>query len=162
MRITNSKGCSIADCPVDLGPDCTSDFCLASYMAYAHRIPSTGPDPLKGPLDASGFPLGCKSACLAGIGDSGKFRRLLTSLFDRCVDTSCTANNPNCCTGSFASPGTCQASGVAFYSYFSQCSLRSTGPCDIADHVDALIRGKLPERVRVRVRRGQRHGPTFL
>ncbi|KAI0787894.1 Osmotin thaumatin-like protein [Fomes fomentarius] len=78
MRITNSKGCPIADCPVDLGPNC--------------------PDQLKGPLDASGFPLGCKSACLAGIGDS--------------------ANNPNCCTGSFASPGACQASGVAFYAYF--------------------------------------------
>jgi hypothetical protein len=24
MRITNDKGCSIADCPVDLGPNCQS------------------------------------------------------------------------------------------------------------------------------------------
>lgn len=42
----------------------------------------------------SGFPLGCKSACLAGIGDSGKFRRLLTSLFDRCVDTILYSEQP--------------------------------------------------------------------
>ena len=31
MRITNNKNCPVADCPVDLGPNC--------------------PDPLKGPFD---------------------------------------------------------------------------------------------------------------
>ncbi|KAI0749522.1 thaumatin-like protein [Daedaleopsis nitida] len=78
MRINNNKGCSIGDCPVDLGPNC--------------------PDQLKGPFDSSGFPVGCKSACEAGLGDP--------------------VNNPNCCTGTFNSPDTCKASGVAFYSYF--------------------------------------------
>ncbi|KAG8905727.1 hypothetical protein FRB99_008364 [Tulasnella sp. 403] len=44
MRITNDKGCHVADCPVDLGPEC--------------------PAPLKGPFDSTGFPVGCKSDCL--------------------------------------------------------------------------------------------------
>ncbi|KDQ56819.1 hypothetical protein JAAARDRAFT_179503 [Jaapia argillacea MUCL 33604] len=47
MSITNSVGCPIADCPVDLGPNC--------------------PSPLKGPYDSTGFPLGCKSACDANL-----------------------------------------------------------------------------------------------
>ncbi|KAI0710079.1 thaumatin-like protein [Earliella scabrosa] len=78
VRISNNKGCHVADCPVDLGPNC--------------------PAQLKGPFDSTGFPVGCKSACLAGLGDP--------------------VNNPNCCTGSFNNPNTCKASGVAFYSYF--------------------------------------------
>ncbi|KIO32727.1 hypothetical protein M407DRAFT_13891 [Tulasnella calospora MUT 4182] len=41
MRITN---CHVADCPVDLGPNC--------------------PSALKGPFDSTGFPVGCKSDCL--------------------------------------------------------------------------------------------------
>ncbi|KAF8702191.1 thaumatin-like protein, partial [Rhizoctonia solani] len=40
MRITNNVGCPVADCPVDLGPNC--------------------PEPIKGPFDSSGFPVGCK------------------------------------------------------------------------------------------------------
>ncbi|KAG8942665.1 hypothetical protein FRC04_003566 [Tulasnella sp. 424] len=44
MRITNSAGCHVADCPVDLGPNC--------------------PSALKGPFDSTGFPVGCKSDCL--------------------------------------------------------------------------------------------------
>ncbi|KIO15782.1 hypothetical protein M407DRAFT_34625, partial [Tulasnella calospora MUT 4182] len=44
MRITNTGGCHVADCPVDLGPNC--------------------PSALKGPFDSSGFPVGCKSDCL--------------------------------------------------------------------------------------------------
>ncbi|KAF8810309.1 thaumatin-like protein [Phlegmacium glaucopus] len=47
VRITNNVGCPIADCPVDLGPNC--------------------PGPLKGPFDPSGFPVGCKSACFANL-----------------------------------------------------------------------------------------------
>ncbi|QRV82455.1 pathogenesis-related protein PR5K (thaumatin family) [Ceratobasidium sp. AG-Ba] len=47
MRITNNVGCPVADCPVDLGPNC--------------------PGPLKGPFDNSGFPVGCKSACSANL-----------------------------------------------------------------------------------------------
>lgn len=46
MRITNNKGCTIADCPVDLVPDC--------------------PAPLKA-FDASGNAIGCKSACEANL-----------------------------------------------------------------------------------------------
>ncbi|KAF4607905.1 hypothetical protein EYR40_000241 [Pleurotus pulmonarius] len=47
MRITNNVGCPVADCAVDLGPNC--------------------PAPLKGPFDASGFPVGCRSACQANL-----------------------------------------------------------------------------------------------
>ncbi|KIJ63593.1 hypothetical protein HYDPIDRAFT_92160 [Hydnomerulius pinastri MD-312] len=47
VAITSSAGCHIADCPVDLGPNC--------------------PDALKGPFDSSGFPVGCKSACEANL-----------------------------------------------------------------------------------------------
>ncbi|KZT71834.1 Osmotin, thaumatin-like protein [Daedalea quercina L-15889] len=47
MSITNNVGCSVADCPVDLGPDC--------------------PSALIGPYDSSGFPVGCKSACEADL-----------------------------------------------------------------------------------------------
>ncbi|KAF6752653.1 thaumatin-like protein [Ephemerocybe angulata] len=47
VRIDNTAGCAVPDCPVDLGPDC--------------------PSQLKGPFDSSGFALGCKSACLANL-----------------------------------------------------------------------------------------------
>ncbi|KAI8996655.1 thaumatin family-domain-containing protein [Trametes punicea] len=47
MAITTSVDCPIADCPVDLGPNC--------------------PAPLKGPFDSTGFPVGCKSACAANL-----------------------------------------------------------------------------------------------
>ncbi|KAJ6479703.1 thaumatin [Mycena sanguinolenta] len=43
MRIDNNVGCSVASCPVDLGPNC--------------------PAAQRGPYDSSGFPVGCKSAC---------------------------------------------------------------------------------------------------
>ncbi|KAI0072911.1 thaumatin-like protein [Panus rudis PR-1116 ss-1] len=79
MRITNSAGCPIAECPVNLGPNC--------------------PDPLKGPFNSTGFPVGCKSACAANIDGNP-------------------TNSPNCCSGSFDTAVTCPPSGVAFYSYF--------------------------------------------
>ncbi|KJA25242.1 hypothetical protein HYPSUDRAFT_418893 [Hypholoma sublateritium FD-334 SS-4] len=47
MRINNDQGCPVADCPVDLGPNC--------------------PSQLKGPFDSTGFPVGCKSACDANL-----------------------------------------------------------------------------------------------
>ncbi|KAH0826541.1 thaumatin [Lanmaoa asiatica] len=47
LAITNTVGCGIADCPVDLGPHC--------------------PAPLIGPFDSTGFPVGCKSACEADL-----------------------------------------------------------------------------------------------
>ncbi|KAF8519210.1 thaumatin-like protein [Gautieria morchelliformis] len=52
LRITNDVGCTVADCPVDLGPNC--------------------PAPLIGPFDSTGFPVGCRSACQANLdGDPG-------------------------------------------------------------------------------------------
>jgi len=60
----------------------------------------TGPDGLKGPLDSSGSPVGCKSDCE--------------------VDPN-PANSPSCCSGSFSTPETCPNSGVPNYSYFSAC-----------------------------------------
>jgi len=47
MSITNNVNCPVADCPVDLGPNC--------------------PSQLQGPFDSTGFPLGCKSACDANL-----------------------------------------------------------------------------------------------
>ncbi|KAI0942869.1 hypothetical protein AcV7_002164 [Taiwanofungus camphoratus] len=47
VSITNNQGCGVADCPVDLGPNC--------------------PSALQGPYDSSGFPVGCKSACEANL-----------------------------------------------------------------------------------------------
>ncbi|KAG8774268.1 hypothetical protein FRC12_002084 [Ceratobasidium sp. 428] len=47
MRISNSVGCEVAECQVDLGPNC--------------------PVELKGPTDASGLVLGCQSACAANL-----------------------------------------------------------------------------------------------
>ncbi|KAK7464746.1 hypothetical protein VKT23_005953 [Stygiomarasmius scandens] len=43
LSITNNVGCPIADCPVDLAPNC--------------------PASLKGPFNSAGSPVGCKSAC---------------------------------------------------------------------------------------------------
>ncbi|KIL66666.1 hypothetical protein M378DRAFT_23310 [Amanita muscaria Koide BX008] len=77
MSITNNVGCSVPGCYVDLGPNC--------------------PAPLKGPFDSTGFPVGCKSACLVDPNPS---------------------NSPNCCTGQYSTPATCPSSGVEYYSYF--------------------------------------------
>jgi Thaumatin family len=57
-----------------------------------------GPDGLKGPLDSSGSPVGCKSDCL--------------------VDPN-PGDSPSCCSGSHNTPQTCPNSGVPNYSYFS-------------------------------------------
>ncbi|KAL5514561.1 hypothetical protein ACEPAG_1877 [Sanghuangporus baumii] len=79
MSITNNVGCPVANCGVDLGPNC--------------------PDPLKGPFDSTGFPLGCKSACFANLDGNPQ-------------------DSANCCTGSHNTAATCPPSGVQFYSYF--------------------------------------------
>ncbi|KAJ7593391.1 thaumatin-like protein [Mycena floridula] len=80
-RISNNKNCHVADCPVDLGPNC--------------------PDGLKGPFDASGFPVGCKSDCLVSSNPS---------------------NSAACCSGQHNTPATCPNSGVPHYNYFkSNC-----------------------------------------
>ncbi|KAL1716423.1 thaumatin [Schizophyllum commune] len=82
MRIDNSGGCGVPDCPVDLGPNC--------------------PDNLKGPFNADGFPVGCKSACLVDPNPS---------------------NSPACCSGQWAGgPQDCPSSGSSSYDYFkSNC-----------------------------------------
>ncbi|KIJ56341.1 hypothetical protein M422DRAFT_150973 [Sphaerobolus stellatus SS14] len=63
MRIDNNVGCPIADCPVDLGPNC--------------------PAPLIGPFDSTGFPVGCKSACFANLdGDQANSPNCCSGSFD--------------------------------------------------------------------------------
>ncbi|KAI0752501.1 thaumatin family-domain-containing protein [Daedaleopsis nitida] len=79
MAITNSANCPVSDCPVDLGPSC--------------------PDPLKGPFDPTGFPVGCKSACFANLDGNPN-------------------DSANCCSGSHSTAATCPPSGVQFYDYF--------------------------------------------
>ena len=73
MRITNNVGCPVPDCPVDLGPNCEYSERISSAGDSYHSTSSIGPAALKGPFDSSGFPVGCKSACSAGLGDPGKF-----------------------------------------------------------------------------------------
>ena len=70
---------------------------------------AAGPAPLKGPYDSTGFPVGCKSACEAGLGDP--------------------VNNPNCCTGTHNTPATCPSSGVQYYDYFSKSTVAHSILC---------------------------------
>ncbi|QRV96038.1 pathogenesis-related protein PR5K (thaumatin family) [Ceratobasidium sp. AG-Ba] len=70
----------------DLGPNC--------------------PAPLKEPFDSTGFPLGCKSACVANL-DGNQ------------------ANSKNCCSGQYSTPATCPPSGVQCYSYFKNVCPKS-------------------------------------
>lgn len=81
LRVSNNKGCHVADCPVDLGPNCEWSVTISGARACAdiyHR--NAGPDQLKGPFDSTGFPVGCKSACVAGLGDPGMSRVLIAVL----------------------------------------------------------------------------------
>ncbi|KAI8986696.1 thaumatin-like protein [Trametes punicea] len=96
VRITNSEDCAVADCPVDLNANCPAE--------------------LAGPYDASGNAVGCKSACVAGLGDP--------------------VNNPNCCTGTHDTPATCPPTGVEYYSYFKgNCPDAQTYVYDISTSV---------------------------
>ncbi|KAL5478585.1 hypothetical protein ACEPAI_2769 [Sanghuangporus weigelae] len=79
MSITNTVRCPVASCGADLAAKC--------------------PDPLKGPSNSTGSPLGCKSACFANL--DGKPQ-----------------DSANCCTGSHNTAATCPPSGVQFYDYF--------------------------------------------
>lgn len=96
---TNNVNCPTAACDVDLGPIC--------------------PSQLVGPLDSTGFPIGCKSACLANLdGDPSMFTYsgvIRDSL--RCYSPP--GDSPNCCTGSHNTAATCPPSGVDYYSFFS-------------------------------------------
>ncbi|KIM38807.1 hypothetical protein M413DRAFT_19912 [Hebeloma cylindrosporum] len=83
MSNTNNVGCPVAECAVDLVRDC--------------------PKALEGPYTTNGWPIGCKSACLANLNGNQ-------------------ANSPDCCTGQYSTPKTCPASGVTFRQYFkSSC-----------------------------------------
>ena len=154
MRIDNDKGCNVASCPVDLGPNCTClFFCLKVIFESDHTC-LIGPAALKGPYDSSGFPVGCRSACQAGLApDPGK--QWLFSAETTWHSHLNTANSPNCCTGSHNTAATCPPSGVEYYSYFStrflSFCLRSMLIFDCAN------RGQLPRCLRVCVRRKQRH-----
>ncbi|KAF7363778.1 hypothetical protein MSAN_01035600 [Mycena sanguinolenta] len=93
MRIDNNADCGIPSCPVDLGPDC--------------------PAAQKGPLDPTGFPVGCKSACEIDIANGVG------------------ANSPNCCSGTYNTPSTCPSSGVTNYDYFKlNCAATYVYPFD--------------------------------
>lgn len=63
MSIVPSVDCEVADCPVDLGPEC--------------------PPELVGPFDPSGFPLGCASSCIANLsGDPANSPNCCSGDFD--------------------------------------------------------------------------------
>jgi len=87
MMITPSgSNCSTAACPNDLNPGCPSE--------------------LVGPLNSTGSPVSCKSACLADLDKNP-------------------TDSANCCTGSHNTSATCPSSGVQFYSYFKNNCLDS-------------------------------------
>jgi hypothetical protein len=125
MHIDNNVGCGIPSCPIDLGPNC--------------------PAAQKGPFDASGFPVGCRSACT--------------------VDTlnGHADNSPNCCSGIHDTQPTCPSSSVTNYHFFSTCFsfLLSIYLLPLLLTYQPQLtpprRGQLPERLRLRVRRAQRH-----
>lgn len=79
MSITNNVNCPVASCTVDLGPIC--------------------PQPIQGPFDNTGFPVGCKSACFANLDGNPN-------------------DSANCCSGSHSTAATCPSSGVQFYDFF--------------------------------------------
>jgi len=63
MRITNDKGCPVAECPVDLISGC--------------------PDALKGPVDPSGNVVGCKTSCFANVdGNPGNSTNCCSGAFN--------------------------------------------------------------------------------
>ena len=64
-RISNNKGCPVADCPVDLGPNC--EYFMILRIVCILTTFTQGPAALKGPYDSSGFPVGCKSACVRPV-----------------------------------------------------------------------------------------------
>jgi len=120
--IPSASNCSVASCPVDLNPGC--------------------PQQLVGPLDPSGNPVGCKSACVANLDNPGaclspttpplRFVPLFVRPFPvptlphtSNINLTCgflarnTADSANCCTGSHNTANTCPTSGVQYYSYFS-------------------------------------------
>jgi len=80
MRINNNKGCPVPECAHDLGPNCMYDKTVSRFL-FSHSF-IVGPAPLKGPYDSTGFPVGCKSACVANLsGNPGsKFRAPTTPL----------------------------------------------------------------------------------
>ena len=88
-----------------------------------------GPGPLKGPFDKSGFPVGCKSACFAGLGgpicESLLHPRSARLTYVRISPSTSTADNHDCCTGSHNTAATCPPSGVDYYSYFKTNCPRS-------------------------------------
>ena len=151
MSITNNVGCPIANCTVDLGPICTYAATVASPMLMT----AAGPQPIQGPFDSTGFPVGCKSACFANLDGNPSACRFHSDRLGS-IKTPCfaIANSPNCCSGSFDTAATCPSSGVEFYSFFSSHLSSHTH----GSFLTCMNRGKLPERLRLRLRRVFGHG----
>ncbi|KAF8265819.1 Osmotin thaumatin-like protein [Lactarius quietus] len=81
---------------IDNNGDCGVPQCSVDLGANC-------PTPLQEHNKPSGFSTGCNSACNAGLA----------------ADPN---NDPNCCTGKYASAATCPTSSVQYYSYFkSNC-----------------------------------------
>ena len=99
-RITNNVGCPVADCAVDLGPNCGSFMSTTLRKTRTHAYYLRPCSVERGPTILLDSPLAAKSSCNANLDGSQ-------------------ANSPNCCTGQYSTPETCPASGVAFYNYFS-------------------------------------------
>ncbi|KAF8265826.1 Osmotin thaumatin-like protein [Lactarius quietus] len=77
---------------IDNNGDCGVPQCSVDLGANC-------PTPLQEPYKPAGFSTGCNSACKAGLA----------------ADPN---NDPNCCTGKYASAATCPTSSVQYYSYF--------------------------------------------
>jgi len=66
LSVTNNVGCPTANCPVDLGLNCEHTCLFVCVLSLWKRFVS-GPAPIQGPFEPSGFAVGCKSACEANI-----------------------------------------------------------------------------------------------
>lgn len=65
VQVTNNVGCGVPSCPVDLGPNCEQPH--SNVVSFLTTLLRSGPAPLQGPYDSTGFPVGCKSACEANL-----------------------------------------------------------------------------------------------
>lgn len=141
MSVNTNTGCPIAGCFVDLGPNCA----LPSSAKHPWTLTCmwVGPAQLKGPFDATGFPVGCKTACLANIdgtpgtrycivwrphayGSKTTARTVARARTTRPRRVQC----PPSVRPSVHRPTTTvrDAARAEFYSYFSACRPRGDSP----------------------------------
>jgi len=122
MSITTNVSCPVANCAVDLGPIC--------------------PEVLRGPFDATGFALGCKTSCFANLDGHPGARVSHVGFYVESLKLR-EDDSPNCCSGSFNKPETCPVQGIReCIERDKEATLRHCG------RVLQLFQGSLSQRLR--------------